>query len=82
MVGKIVRCLTQYYDARLQRISIKSRPALVLKSPENDDYVVSPSANAPRRISVQPTDEAVIDAGKVSKVKLASIVDIRTDRLV
>ena len=65
MVGKIVRCLTQYYDARLQRISIKSRPALVLKSPENDDYVVLPISTIPNRINVNPTYDIEIDPAKI-----------------
>lgn len=54
MIGKIVKCLTQYYDVRLQRNSIKSRPALVLKSPINDDYVVLPISSIPNRANVNP----------------------------
>ena len=82
MVGKIVRCLTQYYDARLQRISIKSRPALVLKSPENDDYVVLPISTIPNRINVNPTYDIEIDPAKFSKINLTRISYIRTHRMV
>ena len=82
MVGKIVRCLTQYYDAKLQRISIKSRPALVLKSPENDDYVVLPISTIPNRINVNPTYDIEIDPAKFSKINLTRISYIRNHRMV
>jgi len=82
MVGKIVRCLTQYYDTRLHRNSIKSRPALVLRSPENDDYVVLPISTIPNRINVNPVYDIEIDPSKFPKINLTRLSYIRTHRMV
>ena len=82
MIGKIVRCLTQYYDVRSQRILIKSRPALVLKSPENDDYVVLPISTIPNRVNVNPIYDIEIDPLKFPKINLTRLSYIRTHRMV
>ena len=82
MVGKIVRCLTQYYDTRLHRNSIKSRPALVLRSPENDDYVVLPISTIPNRTNVNPIYDIEIDPSKFPKINLTRLSYIRTHRMV
>lgn len=82
MGGKIVKCLTQYYDIGLHRISIKSRPALVLKSPENDDYVVLSVSTIPNRINVNPVYDIEIDPSKFPKINLTRLSYIRTHRMV
>ena len=82
MIGKIVKCLTQYYDARLQRISIKSRPALVLKSPEDDDYVVLPISTIPNRTNVNPVYDIEIDPSKFSRINLTRLSYVRTHRMI
>ena len=82
MIGKIVKCLTQYYDARLQRISIKSRPALVLKSPEDDDYVVLPISTIPNRTNVNPVYHIEIDPSKFSRINLTRLSYVRTHRMI
>ena len=82
MIGKIVKCLTQYYDARSQRISIKSRPALVLKSPEDDDYVVLPISTIPNRTNVNPVYDIEIDPSKFSRINLTRLSYVRTHRMI
>ena len=82
MIGKIVKCLNQYYDARLQRISIKSRPALVLKSPEDDDYVVLPISTIPNRTNVNPVYDIEIDPSKFSRINLTRLSYVRTHRMI
>ena len=82
MIGKIVKCLTQYYDARLQRISSKSRPALVLKSPEDDDYVVLPISTIPNRTNVNPVYDIEIDPSKFSRINLTRLSYVRTHRMI
>ena len=78
MIGKIVKCLTQYYDMRLQRNSIKSRPALVLKSPVNDDYVVLPISSISNRANVNPIYDIEIDPVKFPKINLTRLSYVRT----
>jgi hypothetical protein len=82
MIGKIVKCLTQYYDMRLQRNSIKSRPALVLKSPVNDDYVVLPISSISNRANVNPIYDIEIDPVKFPKINLTRLSYVRTHRIV
>jgi hypothetical protein len=82
MIGKIVKCRTQYYDVRLQRNSIKSRPALVLKSPEDDDYVVLPISTIPNRTNVNPVYDIEIDPSKFSRINLTRLSYVRTHRMI
>nr|WP_314115213.1 hypothetical protein [uncultured Leptotrichia sp.] len=67
---------------RLQRNSIKSRPALVLKSPINDDYVVLPISSIPNRANVNPIYDIEIDPVKFPKMNLTRLSYVRTHRIV
>lgn len=68
MIGKICSASTPYYDAVKKVRSIKSRPALIIAGPRNNDYTILPISKISKKEYVD--SEYDIHISKVDYPKL------------
>lgn len=61
MIGEIRKTFLPFYDLKNRRMSIKSRPALVIAKADNEDYVVLPVSRVTRQENRDPAYDIPVD---------------------
>lgn len=72
MIGKVYLSVVDFYDSRLQAMSKKTRPVLIVGGPHESDYIVLPistithraNLNAYYDILIPPQDRAALNLPK------------------
>lgn len=80
MIGEIRKALTPFYDLRAQRMSFKSRPALLIAKADDFDYVALPVSSITRRENLNPTYDIEIDPAAYPNLNLRAVSYARTHK--
>ena len=80
MIGEIRKALTPFYDLRAQRMSFKSRPALLIAKADDFDYVALPVSRITRRENLDPTYDIEIDPVAYPNLNLRALSYVITHK--
>ena len=79
-IGEIRKTLTPFYDSKQKKMSIKSRPALIIAQADTDDYVVLPVSRITRQSNRDATYDIKIDPVDYPLLNLNAVSYIRTHK--
>lgn len=80
MIGEIRKALTPFYDQHAGRVSVKSRPVLVIAQADTDDYVVLPVSTVSHRQNIDPVYDIEINPVDYPHSNLTRVSYVRTHK--
>lgn len=80
MIGKICKAITPFFDLNQNRMSYKSRPALVLAKADGDDFIILPISTITKKQNINPIYDVAIDPLKYPKLNLNRLSYVRTHK--
>lgn len=80
MIGEIRKTMLPFYDTRARRMSIKSRPALIIAKADTDDYVALPVSRITKQENRDSKYDVEVDPQIYSMLNLTSVSYVRTHK--
>lgn len=80
MIGEIRKTMLPFYDNRLHKMSIKSRPALVVANADADDYVILPVSRITKQENRDSKYDVEVDPQLYPMLNLNSLSYVRTHK--
>lgn len=80
MIGEIRKIITSFYDLKNNKISFKSRPALIIAKADKKDYVVLPISTIIIKSNRDLEYDIEIEPTKYPKLNLQKISYVRTHK--
>lgn len=81
MIGKICTILTPFYDVRINGMSMKKRPALVIGMADGTDMTLLPVSSISDKGRVNPKYDVLIEVAKYPLTGLKHDSYIRTNKV-
>lgn len=80
MIGKICKARTPFYDNLRGKMSIKTRPVLIIAKADSNDYVVLPVSSITYPANIHPKYDIKVEPSLYPKLKLNKTSFIRTHK--
>jgi len=80
LIGEIRKILLPFYDIKMHRMSVKSRPALVIAKADKEDYVVLPVSRVTRQENRDPVYDIPVDPQAFPLLGLTACSYVRTHK--
>ncbi len=80
MIGEIRKIITSFYDLKNNKMSFKSRPALIIAKADKKDYVVLPISTITIKDNLVLEYDIEIEPTKYPKLNLQKISYVRTHK--
>lgn len=80
MIGKVYLSVVDFYDSRLQAVSRKARPVLIVGGPYESDYIVLPISTVTNRANLNPHYDILIPPQARHSLDLPRECFIRTHK--
>lgn len=80
MIGEIRKALTPFYDKATHKMSIKSRPALIIAAADSDDYIVLPISKISDSRRIHPEYDIKLDSPTYTELNLKCVSYVRTHK--
>ncbi|MGM9660073.1 MAG: hypothetical protein ACI3WQ_05705 [Faecousia sp.] len=80
MIGEIRKVITPFYNARMHRLDIKSRPGLIIAKADNDDFIILPVSRVTDSRRIDPEYDVRVDPGTYSGLNLNAVSYVRTHK--
>ena len=80
MIGKAYISTFQFYDSRKQKMSFKSRPALIIGQADTTDYVILPISRVTNQNNLDTYYDVRLESIDVPLMKLTQTSYVRTHK--
>lgn len=80
MIGKVYLSVVDFYSRKLQAVSKKARPVLIVGGPNENDYIVLPISTITRRENLNPCYDILISPEQRTILNLPRECFIRTHK--
>jgi hypothetical protein len=77
MIGKVCTSVAPYYDTATNSMKFKSRPVLIIGTPDSGDYAVLPISRVTKSQYIDPDYDFPIDPAQFPLLHLTSMSYIR-----
>ncbi|MBR0518690.1 type II toxin-antitoxin system PemK/MazF family toxin [bacterium] len=80
MIGEIRKVIVPFYDLINNKMSFKSRPALIIAKADNEDFIILPISTITRKNNRDLEYDIEIEPTKYPKLNLQKISYVRTHK--
>ena len=80
MIGEIRKIITPFYDQKAHRMSMKSRPGLIIAQADSDDYILLPISKVSDQRKIDPDYDIKVDPSVYPMLSLNCVSYIRTHK--
>jgi len=80
VIGKICKAWTPFYNAKIQKMGYKGRPALVIARADAGDYVILPVSTITHKENIDPEFDVRIEPKDYPKLHLERVSYVRTHK--
>lgn len=80
MIGEIRKTITPFWDVKCNKMSYKSRPALIIAKADTDDYVVLPVSRITKKNNLDVKYDVEVDPAIYPMSNLTNISYVRTHK--
>lgn len=80
MIGEIRKVITPFYDRRTRRMSMKSRPGLIIAQADSDDFIILPVSTVSDQRRIDPNYDVKVDPAVYPMLSLNCVSYVRTHK--